>query len=87
MSSKKEILKKIKIILTQNFDSQEDAFNYFDKNNDKKLDKSEIINLLKQAEISGFLRSIVAKKLIEGYDDSSDKKIDWKEFKKAIKEM
>lgn len=60
------------------------AFNFFDENNDQKLTKSEIVNLLKQAEISGFIRGIVSSKLIEGYDENGDELIDWQEFKAAI---
>ena len=50
----------------------------------KELKKSEIIKLLKQAEISGFIRGIVGSKLIEGYDKSDDQEIDWQEFKTAV---
>ena len=42
MASKKEIVKKIKIILTQGFSSEQDAFNFFDKNNDASLNKKAI---------------------------------------------
>jgi len=87
MASKKEILRKIKIVLTQNFETEEEAFNFFDKNKDGKLSKREIITLLKAAGINGFLRGIVSKKLIEAYDENGDDKVNWKEFKKAIKKM
>ena len=87
MSRKKEILNKIRIVITNHFDSPEDAFGFFDKNSDGALSKSEIIKLLKQAEISGFLRGIVASKLVSGYDFSDDNKVDWKEFRQALKEM
>ncbi len=87
MASKKDILKKIKIVITQNFETEKEAFDFFDNDKDGKLDKSEISSLLKAAEISGFLRGIVSKKLLEAYDDDGDDKIDWKEFKKAVKKM
>jgi len=87
MASKKQIVKKIRIVLTSNFDSPEDAFNFFDKNSDGALSKKEIVKLLKEAEVSGFIRGIVASALINGYDFDDDDKIDWKEFKKALKEM
>jgi len=87
MSSKKEILNKIKILITQSFDYQEDAFSFFDKNESGTLSKKEIVSLLKKAKISRFLRGIIANKLIQGYDESGDKQIGWKEFKKAVKEM
>ena len=87
MASKKQILSKIRIALTSNFATQEDAFNFFDKSSDGTLNRSEIVTLLKKAEISGFIRGIVASKLVQGYDFNDDNKIDWQEFKKALKEM
>ena len=60
---------------------------YFDGDGDGKLKKSEIVELLKKAEISGFLRGIVSSKLIEGYDKSGDELIDWEEFKEAISKI
>lgn len=87
MASKKQILKKIQIVLTKHFDSPQDAFNFFDKNEDGKLSKKEIVKLLKEAEINGFIRGLVGSTLINGYDEDGDGKIDWKEFKKAVAEM
>jgi Ca2+-binding EF-hand superfamily protein len=87
MASKKKILKKIQIVLTGNFDDPQDAFNFFDKNSDGALSKKEIVALLKEAEISGFLRGIVASALIGGYDFDNDDKVNWKEFKQAISEL
>ena len=87
MASKKKILKKIKILLTQSFETEEKAFAFFDKNQDGTLSKKEIVFLLKKAAISGFLRSTVATILIKEYDETDDKQVNWQEFKKAIKEM
>ncbi|MEW4924108.1 EF-hand domain-containing protein [Algibacter sp. 2305UL17-15] len=87
MASKKTILKKIQIVLTKHFESPEDAFNFFDKDGDKKLSKDEIVSLLKEAEINGFIRGLVGSKLIEGYDKDGDEQVDWKEFKNAVAEM
>ena len=87
MASKKKILKKIQIVITNHFDSPEDAFNFFDKNGSGKLTKKEIVKLLKEAEISGFIRGIVSSKLIEGYDKDGDGLINWKEFKFAVDEI
>ena len=64
-----------------------EAFKFFDKDSDGKLSKKEIVKLLKEAEISGFIRGIVARKLIEGYDASGDEYVDWDEFKAAIHEI
>lgn len=87
MSTKKEIVNKIRIVLTNHFETPEKAFSFFDKNSDGGLSKKEIVKLLKQAEVSGFLRGIVASKLVNGYDFSDDNKVDWKEFRNALKEM
>ncbi|MGB5420064.1 EF-hand domain-containing protein [Algibacter sp.] len=87
MASKKSILRKIQIIITNHFKTPEDAFDFFDKSGDGKLSKTEIVELLKQAEISGFIRGIVSSKLIEGYDKDGDGYINWKEFKTAVKEI
>lgn len=87
MASKKDILNKIQIVITKHFKSPQDAFNFFDKDGDGKLSKSEIVDLLKEAEISGFIRGIVGSKLIDGYDKNGDELIDWKEFKIAVEEI
>ena len=87
MSTKETILKKIEILITNHFKTPEEAFAFFDKDGNKTLSISEIKELLKQAEISGFIRGIVASKLIEGYDKDGDKLINWAEFKAAIDEI
>ncbi len=46
--------------------------------------KKEIVKVLKQSEINGFIRGIVSSKLIDGYDKEDDGFIDWEEFKFAI---
>ena len=84
MTTEEPRLNKIKILSTNHFETPEMAFNFFDEDNDQKLTKSEIVKLLKQAEISGFIRGIVSSKLIEGYDKNGDELIDWQEFKAAI---
>ena len=87
MSAKDDILKKIQILITNHFKTPEEAFRFFDENGDGKLSKSEIKNLLKEAEISGFIRGVVSSKLIEGYDKDGDDSINWKEFQTAIDEI
>lgn len=87
MASKKKILKKIQILITKHFETPEEAFDFFDKSGNGKLNKKEISKLLKQAEISGFIRNIVSSKLIEGYDKDGDEYINWKEFKAAVSEI
>ena len=87
MTTEESILNKIQILITNHFQTPEMAFNFFDKDNDQKLTKSEIVKLLKDAEISGFIRGIVSSKLIEGYDNNGDELIDWQEFKTAISKI
>lgn len=87
MASKKKILKKIQIVITKHFETPEEAFNFFDKSGNGTLSKSEIVKLLSQAEISGFIRGIVSSKLIEGYDKDGDGEVNWKEFKAAVNEI
>ncbi|MDO6473694.1 EF-hand domain-containing protein [Maribacter sp. 1_MG-2023] len=87
MTTEESILNKIQILITNHFQTPEMAFNFFDKDNDQKLTKAEIVKLLKDAEISGFIRGIVSSKLIEGYDNNGDDLIDWEEFKTAISKI
>ena len=87
MSAKDTILKKIEILITNSFTNPEDAFAFFDKDGDGKLSVKEIKKLLKQAEISGFIRGVVTTHLIKGYDTNEDELIDWEEFKTAIDEI
>lgn len=84
MTTKESILNKLQILITNHFDSPEDAFSFFDKDGDGKLKKSEIVKLLKHAEVNGFIRGIVASKLVDGYDTSGDDLVDWEEFKAAV---
>ncbi len=87
MASKKEVLNKIKILITQNFENPEDAMNFFDKNKDGSLEYGEIKKLVKDAEVNRFLSGVVATKIIEGLDKDDDEKLDWNEFKKATKTL
>lgn len=84
MGAKEDILNKIQILITNHFKTPEKAFAFFDGDGDGKLTKGEIVELLKRAEINGFIRGMVSSKLIEGYDKSGDELIDWAEFKQAI---
>ncbi len=87
MTAKEKIMNKIQILITNHYDTAEGAFSFFDKDSDGKLTKREIVKLLKQAEINGFIRGMVSSKLIEGYDKDGDGLIDWEEFKFAIDEI
>jgi len=84
LATKESILNKIQILITNNFETPEEAFAFFDADSSGKLKKSEIVKLLKEAEINGFIRGLVGSKLIDGYDQSGDELIDWEEFKAAV---
>ncbi|ALM06644.1 GTP-binding protein LepA [Sediminicola sp. YIK13] len=87
MGAKEDILNKIQILITNHFKTPEEAFAFFDKDGDGKMTKGEIVELLKKAEINGFIRGMVSTKLVEGYDKSGDELIDWQEFKQAISKI
>ncbi|GEQ85811.1 hypothetical protein ULMS_13190 [Patiriisocius marinistellae] len=87
MSTKDDILNKIHLLIATHFSSPKDAYNFFDEDGNSTLNKSEIVKLLKEAEISGFIRGLVASKLIEGYDKDGDEVISWGEFKTAVEEI
>jgi len=87
MGTKETILNKIQILITNHYNTPEEAFAFFDEDGDGKLTKGEIKDLLKKAEISGFIRGMVSSKLIHGYDKDADGLINWKEFKFAIDEI
>ena len=87
MATKEIILNKIQILITNKFNTPEEAYSFFDKDASGKLSRKEIVKLLKEAEISGFIRGLVASKLIEGYDKDGDELISWEEFKFAIDEI
>lgn len=87
MSTKQKILNRIQILITNHFERPEDAFAFFDENGDGQLEKKEITKLLKEAEVSGFIRGMVSKKLIDGYDKDGDGLINWSEFRAAIDEI
>ncbi len=81
------ILAKLQILITQNFKDPKSAFNFFDADGNGRLDNDEITKLLKEAEISGFIRGIVASKLIEGYSKDGDETVSWPEFQAALAEI
>ncbi|WP_299057828.1 EF-hand domain-containing protein [uncultured Polaribacter sp.] len=87
MGAKEDILRKIRILITNQFDSPEEAFQFFDSDKDGRLNKSEIKKMLRAGEVSGFISGLVANELLKGYDENSDDTINWEEFKVAIAEL
>jgi len=84
MEAKESILRKIRILITNQFDTPEEAFSFFLSDEHARLKISEIKRLLKDAEVNGFLSGVVANELLKGYDISIDDTINWEEFKLAI---
>ena len=84
MASKKEILSKLRILITQEFRSPSDAFKFFDKNGDGYLKKKELKSLIKNAGVNGFLSGFVANKLLDEMDGDADDQFNWNEFEAAV---
>jgi len=87
MSKKKDILNKIKVLITQSFEKPEDAFAFFDKNADGKIEKDELKKLIRAAEVSRFISGMAAKQMLKGLDGDMDEKLNWNEFKKGVNEL
>ncbi|PQJ68504.1 MULTISPECIES: EF-hand domain-containing protein [Polaribacter] len=87
MGTKEKILEKIHGLINDKFQTPTEAFQFYDKDKDGSLNKDELKDLLKNADISSFLRGIVANELIKGYDKSGDEAINLEEFKIAISEL
>ena len=81
------ILEKIEALIRKRSTTEEEAFAFFDENSDGKLSKEEIKNLLKEAEVNGFIRGIVADRLIDAYDTDNDGHVNWSEFKMAVNKL
>jgi Ca2+-binding EF-hand superfamily protein len=86
-SKKQKIYNKLKILISREYEDPQKAFDFFDNDKDGSLDRTEIKNLLKKAQVSRFLTGIVSSKMIESLDKSDDKKVSWKEFKKVAREL
>lgn len=84
MGKNDSIMSKIQILIASHFETAEAAFNFFDDDKDGKLSQKEIVRLLKEAEINGFIRGIVSRKIIERYDVSHDDYVNWQEFQDVI---
>ncbi|NNE29621.1 MAG: EF-hand domain-containing protein [Saprospiraceae bacterium] len=87
MPSKKEILNKLKILIARKFDSDKEAFDFFNKNGNTTLEKSELKKLLQDAGVGWITDEIAARQIIAKFDDDKNSSLSWKEFKKAIKAL
>jgi len=84
MIQKESVLRKIRILITNQFDSPEEAFRFFNSEKEGRLRKSEIKKLLKGAAINGFITGFVAIELLKGYEQASSETINWEALKLAI---
>jgi Ca2+-binding EF-hand superfamily protein len=84
MIAEESVLRKIRILITNQFDSPEEAFRFFNSEKKGRLKKFEIKKMLRAAVINDFIGDNVASELLKGHDVSSDDTINWEEFKVAI---
>ncbi|QOD59633.1 EF-hand domain-containing protein [Polaribacter haliotis] len=87
MGAKEKILQDIHTLMTEKFTNAEEAFTFFDKDQDGNLNRDEVKALLKEAGVGGLIRGLVAGEMIKGYDKSGDDSISREEFKVAIAEL
>ena len=79
-----QIVDKIVNVVTNDYDSVEDAFSKLDLDGNGNLDRSEVTGLLKLARLSRIVRIVATGRLIDRYDVSNDDSIQWPEFNFAI---
>lgn len=92
MSGEQEqLVEKIEAFLQKKYESTDEGamrklFDTYDANADGKIDKGELAQLLKDADIGNSLtRGTWVKGIIEKLDQNADKAISWDEFKVATK--
>lgn len=79
-----QIVDKIVNVVTNKFDSSEDAFSSLDVDDNGKLCRSEVSSLLKLARLNRIVCIVATGRLIDRYDVSKDDSIQWPEFNFAI---
>jgi Ca2+-binding EF-hand superfamily protein len=85
-----ELKDKIQRLLLRKFgntsrESMLKMFNEYDKNKNGNIDKGELEQLLKDADVgNGLTRGAWASGIIKKMDTGSDKSISWKEFDTVI---
>ena len=71
MEVKESVLRKVRILITNQFDSPEEALCFFDSKNEGRLKKHELKKMLRGAVENDFLRPRAASELLKGYDEAS----------------
>jgi Ca2+-binding EF-hand superfamily protein len=90
-AEQKQLIEKIEAMLQKKYGSTDEAsmkklFDEYDANADGKIDKGELSQLLKDADIGNALtRGTWVKGIIEKLDQNGDKAISWDEFRVATK--
>lgn len=85
-----ELKDKIQALLLRKYgstsrESMEKLFNVYDKNRNGNIDKAELEQLLKDADIgNGLTRGAWANGIIEKIDTGRDKSISWREFDSIV---
>jgi Ca2+-binding EF-hand superfamily protein len=90
-SEQQQLVEKIEALLKKKYGAVDEAsmkklFDAYDANSDGKIDKGELTQLLKDADIGNALtRGAWVKGIIDKLDQNADKAISWDEFKVATK--
>jgi Ca2+-binding EF-hand superfamily protein len=84
--TKEKILENIEVLMRSKFETPQQAFKYYDSDNDGLLTKSDFKNLLKEANVSSIIRGLVAEFMMNSFDQNNDRTVSWTEFQEAIKE-
>lgn len=86
-----ELVEKLEALMKKKYgatseENMKKLFLAYDANNDGKIDKNELMTLLKDADVgNSFTRGAWVKGIIEQLDKNADKAISWDEFKAASK--
>lgn len=84
--TKEKILHNIESLMRSKFMHPREAFDFYDKDNDGFLNKSDFKTLLKEAKVSILIRGLVAEFMLKEFDTNKDELVSWEEFQAAIDE-
>ncbi len=84
--TKEKILQNIESLMRSKFTHPREAFDFYDKDNDGFLNKSDFKTLLKEAKVSILIRGLVAEFMLKEFDTNKDELVSWEEFQAAIDE-
>ncbi len=81
--TKEKILINIENLMRLKFNTAREAFDYYDDDKDGELTKKNFKQLLKEAQINKMIRGLVAEFMINEFDTSKTRTVNWNEFKKV----